>query len=138
MVARLTPRVSPNRFMKTMASSDSLFGSYEFDAAKLTALPNPAITDDDTQRNQYLTFEERKVISPTILNVGHFSYVRSNIDVQTRNNPNLLVVPGAGIQGNIGVLGLNSIGGNDTAKELVNRFTFRDQLSWIEGRHTLQ
>jgi hypothetical protein len=121
-----------------LSSSDSLFGSYEFDAAKLTALPNPAITDDDTQRNQYLTFEERKVISPTILNVGHFSYVRSNIDVQTRNNPNLLVVPGSGIQGNIGVLGLNSIGGNDTAKELVNRFTFRDQLSWVKGRHSVQ
>ena len=121
-----------------LSSSDSLFGSYEFDAAKLTALPNPVITDDDTQRNQYLTFEERKVISPTILNVGHFSYVRSNIDVQTRYNPNLLVVPGSGIQGNIGVLGLNSIGGNDTAKELVNRFTFRDQLSWVKGRHTVQ
>ena len=121
-----------------LSSSDSLFGSYEFDAAKLTALPNPVITDDDTQRNQYLTFEERKVISPTILNVGHFSYVRSNIDVQTRNNPNLLVVPGSGIQGTIGVLGLNSIGGNDTAKELVNRFTFRDQLSWVKGRHSVQ
>jgi hypothetical protein len=121
-----------------LSSSDSLFGSYEFDAAKLTALPNPAITDDDTQRNQYLTFEERKVISPTILNVGHFSYVRSNIDVQTRNNPNLLIVPGSGIQGNIGVLGLNSIGGNDTAMELVNRFTFRDQLSWTKGRHSVQ
>jgi hypothetical protein len=121
-----------------LSSSDSLFGSYEFDAAKLTALPNPVITDDDTQRNQYLTFEERKVISPSILNVGHFSYVRSNIDVQTRNNPNLLVVPDSGIQGTIADLGLNSIGGNDTAKELVNRFTFRDQLSWIKGRHSLQ
>ncbi len=121
-----------------LSSSDSLFGSYQFDDAKLTALPNPAITDDDTQRNQYLTFEERKVISPTVLNVGHFSYVRSNIDVQTRNNPNLLVVPGAGIQGTIGILGLNSVGGNDTAKELVNRFTFRDQLSWIKGRHSVE
>jgi len=126
------------RLDHNVSSSDSLFGSYEFDAAKLTALPNPAITDDDTQRNQYLTFEERKVISPTILNVGHFSYVRSNIDVQTRNNPNLLVIPGSGIQGTIGVLGLNSIGGNDTAKELVNRFTFRDQLSWTKGRHSVQ
>jgi hypothetical protein len=121
-----------------LSSSDSLFASYEFDDAKLTALPNPVITDDDTQRNQYLTFEERKVISPTILNVGHFSFVRSNIDVQTRYNPNLLVVPGSGIQGTIGVTGLNSIGGNDTAKELVNRFTFRDQLSWTKGRHSLQ
>jgi len=126
------------RLDHNLSTSDSLFASYEFDAAKLTALPNPVITDDDTQRNQYLTFEERKVISPTLLNVGHFSFVRSNIDVQTRYNPNLLIVPGSGIQGTIGVAGLSSIGGNDTAKELVNRFTFRDQLSWTKGRHSLQ
>ena len=121
-----------------LSSSDSLFTSYEIDAAKLTALPNPVITDDDIQRNQYLTFEERKVISPTLLNVGHFSFVRSNINVQTRYNPALLVVPGSNIQGTIGVAGLNSIGGNDTAKELVNRFTFRDQLSWTKGRHSME
>jgi hypothetical protein len=120
-----------------LSQSNSLFGSYEFDDAKLTASPNPVITDDDTQRNQYLTVEERKVFSPTILNVAHFSYVRSNIDVQTRNNPNLLVVPGAGIQGTINVAGLNSIGGNDSATEIVNRFTFRDQISWTKGRHSL-
>ena len=120
-----------------LSSSDSLFGSYEIDNASLTALPNPVTTDDDTQRNQYLTFEERKVISPTVLNVGHFAFVRSNIDVQTRYNPNLLIVPGSGIQGTIGVTGLSSIGGNDIAKELVNRFTFRDQLSWTKGRHSV-
>jgi hypothetical protein len=121
-----------------ISSSDSLFASYEIDDAKLTALPNPVTTDDDTQRNQYLTFEERKVVSPTILNVAHFAFVRSKIDVQTRYDPNLLVVPGSGIQGTIGVTGLSSIGGNDIAKELVNRFTFRDQLSWTRGRHSVE
>ena len=126
------------RIDHNLSTSDSLFGSYELDDAKLTALPNPVTTDDDTQRNQYLTVEERKVISPTLLNVGHFSYVRSNIDVHTRYNPNLLIVPGAGIQGTFGVSGLSTIGGNDTALELVNRFTFRDQLSWTKGRHSLQ
>ncbi len=126
------------RLDHNLSSTDSLFGSYEFDDANLTALPNPVTTDDDTQRNQYLTFEERKVISPTMLNVGHFAFVMSKIDVQTRYNPNLLVIPGSGIQGSIGVLGLNGIGGNDIAKELVNRFTFRDQLSWVKGRHSLQ
>jgi Carboxypeptidase regulatory-like domain/TonB dependent receptor len=121
-----------------LSTSDSLFGSYEIDDANLTARQDPVTTDDDTQRNQYLTFEERKVISPSMLNVGHFSYVRSNIDVQTRFNPDLLVVPGSGALGRIGVTGLVTIGINDTAKELVNRFTFRDQLSWTKGRHSLQ
>lgn len=121
-----------------ISTSDSLFGSYIIDDADLIARQDPVTTDDDTQRNQYLTFEERKVISPTMLNVGHFSYVRSNINVQTRYNPNLSVVPGSNALGRIGVTGLATIGINDTAKEVVNRFTFRDQLSWTRGRHSLQ
>jgi len=121
-----------------LSASDSLFGSYVIDDANLTAKPNPVTTGDDTQRNQYLAVEERKVISPTILNVAHFSYVRSNIDVETRPNPNLLVVPNSGIQGPINVIGLNGIGGNDIARELLNRFTFRDQVSWTRGRHSLE
>jgi hypothetical protein len=121
-----------------ISSSDSLFGSYVIDDADLIARQDPVTTDDDTQRNQYLTFEERKVISPAMLNVGHFSYVRSNISVLTRYNPDLSVVPGSNAIGRIGVTGLATIGINDTAKEVVNRFTFRDQLSWTKGRHSLQ
>lgn len=126
------------RIDHTLSSSDSLFGSYEIDGANLTARQDPVTTDDDTQRNQYLTFEERKVISPTMLNVGHFSYVRSNISVQTRYNPNLLMVPGSNAIGRIQVSGLATIGIDDAAQELVNRFTFRDQVSWTKGRHSLQ
>src|ERR1700730_676236 len=126
------------RLDHNLSASDSLFGSYVIDDANLTAKPNPVTTGDDTQRNQYLAVEERKVISPTILNVAHFSYVRSNIDVETRPNPNLLVVPNSGIQGPINVIGLNGIGGNDIARELLNRFTFRDQVSWTRGRHSLE
>jgi Carboxypeptidase regulatory-like domain/TonB dependent receptor-like, beta-barrel len=126
------------RLDHTLSSSDSLFASYEIDDADLTARQDPVTIDDDTQRNQYLTFEERKVISPSMLNVGHLSYVRSNIDVATQYNPNLLIVPGSNAIGRIQVAGLATIGINDTAKELVNRFTFRDQLSWTKGRHSMQ
>jgi carboxypeptidase family protein/TonB-dependent receptor-like protein len=119
-----------------LSNSDSLFGSYNIDDAKLTAHQNPTTTDLDTQRNQYITVEERKVISPTLVNVGHFSYVRSNIGVATQYNPALLIVPGATLQGEVEVTGLSSIGASDTAKELLNRFTFRDQLSWTKGKHS--
>jgi Carboxypeptidase regulatory-like domain/TonB-dependent Receptor Plug Domain len=125
------------RIDHNFSSSDSLFGSYTIDNATLTAHPDPVLTDADSQRNQYLSVEERKVISPTILNVAHFGYVRSNIDVDTLLNSALLVVPGSGIQGTINVIGLSVVGGNDTAKELVNRFTWRDQLSFVKGRHSI-
>jgi hypothetical protein len=126
------------RIDHNLSSSDALFGSYVIDDANLTARQDPVTTDDDTQRNQYLTVEERKVISPTMLNVGHFSYVRSNINVQTRYIPDLSIVPGSNAIGRIGVTGLATIGINDSATEVVNRFTFRDQLSWTKGRHSLQ
>jgi hypothetical protein len=120
-----------------LSNSDSLFGSYNIDNAGLTAHQNPTTTDLDTQRNQYVTVEERKVISPTVLNVGHFSYVRSHIDVATQYNPALLIVPGSPLQGEVEVTGLSSIGASDTAAELLNRFTFRDQVSWTKGKHSV-
>jgi hypothetical protein len=140
----LTPLNSPVsenygvvRIDHNFSASDSLFGSYVYDNARLTAHPQPVLTDNDTQRNQYLSVEERKVISPTILNVFHFGYVRSNINVATVFNPDLLIVPGSGINGLIAVTGLSNIGGNDNAHELVNRFTFRDQVSFTRGKHSV-
>lgn len=127
-VARVDHNFSP---------SDSLFASFVIDNATLTAHPQPVLTDNDYQRNQYLSVEENKVISPTVLNVFHFGYVRSNIDVNTAYNPNLSIVPGVDINGEIVVLGLSGIGGNDDSQELVNRFTFRDQLSYTKGRHSV-
>jgi hypothetical protein len=121
----------------TFSNSDSLFASYVIDNATLIAHPQPVLTDADKQRNQYLSVEEKKLISPTVLNVFHFAYVRSNISVFTLFNPDLLIVPGSGINGEIGVTGLNPIGGNDDSQELVNRFTFRDQLSYTRGRHSV-
>jgi len=120
-----------------ISSADTLFASYVIDNANLTAHPQPVLTDQDTQRNQYLSVEEKKVISPTVLNVFHFAYVRSNIEVNTLFNPDLLIVPGSGTNGGINVVGLSGIGGNDNVQELVNRFTFRDQLSYTKGRHSV-
>ena len=121
----------------TLSASDSLFASYVIDRAQLTAHPQPVLTDIDTEGNQYISLEERKVVSPTVLNVFHAAYVRSNINVGTQFVPSLLVVPGSGIQASFGVNGLNSIGGNDDAKEVLDRITFRDQLSYTKGRHSV-
>jgi hypothetical protein len=121
----------------TLSASDSLFASWVIDRAQLTAHPQPVLTDIDTEGNQYISLEERKVVSPTVLNVFHAAYVRSNINVGTQFVPSLLVVPDSGIQANFGVNGINSIGGNDNAKEILNRITFRDQLSYTKGRHSV-
>ena len=125
------------RIDHTLSNTDSIFGSYVVDNAKIVAHQQPVLTDDDTERNQYFSVEERKIFSPTVLNVFHASYVRSNINVATQLIPDLVVVPGSGIQATFGVTGLSSIGGNDDAKEVLDRITFRDQLSYTKGRHSV-
>jgi len=140
-VSNLNHPVSENygviKIDHTLSNSDALTFSYTIDDASLQSHPNTVLTDDDTQRNQYFTVEERKVISSTLLNVAHLSYVRSNINVATQNVPALSLFNGSQFPGTIGVTGLSSIGGNDNSREVLNRFTLRDQVSWTKGRHSL-
>ncbi len=122
----------------TFSQSDSLAASYVIDDGQVTAHPNPTVIDGDSQRNQHLTLEERKVISPSLLNVAHASFVRSKITVASNYNHALTVDPNQPYNGTIEVVGLNTIGGADTSIGVVNRYTFRDQVSWTKGRHALE
>jgi hypothetical protein len=126
------------KLTRTLSRSDSLSASYLVDDGQLTVFQNPTLEDNDTERNQYVTIEESKVISPALLNVAHFAYARSHINVGTVFNPALTVVPGSGFNANITVLGLSQIGGADTAEEALNRYTLRDQVSFIKGRNSIE
>lgn len=125
------------KFDQTLSGSDSLTFSYVIDNASLVSHPEPVLTDNDTQRNQTFTIEERKVISPTVLNVAHFSIMRQAINVVTQNVPSLSLFDNSQFPGGIDVNGLTGIGGNDTSHELLNRFTGRDQISFTKGKHSL-
>ncbi len=94
--------------------------------------------DNDTQRNQYITIEETKTVSPTFLNTAHLSYARSNILVDTVYNPALNIIPGSGFAGTIDVAGLSNLGGADTSSEVLDRYTLRDQISWVKGRNSIE
>ncbi len=120
-----------------ITNNNLLTGSYVIDDANLTAHPQPVLDDNDTQRNQYLTIEDRAILSPTFVNVAHFSIVRSNINVMTQNVPSLALYDGSQYPGNIQVVGLSTIGGNDNAHEVLTRFAGRDQISVTKGRHSI-
>lgn len=122
----------------TLSATDSLNVSYLIDNGALTVYAVPTVKDNDTQRNQYATIEENKIFSPSFLNVAHFSYARSHIVVNTIYNPALNVVPGSGFAGTIAVPGLSNLGGNDSADEALNRYTLRDQISWVKGRNSIE
>ena len=119
------------------SASDTLLASYNIDDGAIVSHQTPSINDNDTQRNQNFTIEERKIISPTFLNVAHASFVRSRIVVATDYNPAFNIIAGSGYNGNISVTGLTELGGEDSSIEAVNRFTGRDQVSLTKGRHSL-
>jgi len=122
----------------TFSPTDSLNLSYLIDNGFLTVYAVPTVEDNDQQRNQYATIEENKIFSSNFLNVAHFSYARSKIQVATIYNPNLSVVPGSGYAATIDVPGLSNLGGQDNADEALDRYTLRDQISWIRGRNSIQ
>jgi hypothetical protein len=123
---------------RTLSPTDNLNLSYLVDDGSLTVYATPSVLDNDTQRNQYATIEETKTVSPTFLNVAHIAYARSNILVDTVYNPNLNIVPGSGFAGGIIVPGLSNLGGADTSSEVLDRYTLRDQISWVKGRNSIQ
>ncbi len=120
-----------------LSASSSLLFSYNIDDGNLGTPLNSSVVDQDSQRDQILTIEEQNVISPTKLNVAHFSFTRARVTVASDYNPALTIVPGSGLNGNLEVNGLSQLGGQDNTAEAVNRYTGRDQFSLIKGRHSL-
>ena len=119
-----------------LGPADTLLGSYNIDNGTIESHANPSVTDHDSQRNQNFTLEERKILSSTLLNVAHFSFVRSKIVVATDYNPAFTITQGSGYNGTIDVTGLGTLGAQDDSIEAVNRYTVRDQVSMTRGRHS--
>ena len=126
------------KITQVLSQNDTLDISYLIDDGQLTIFANPTITDQDTQRNQYVTIEERKVLSSNLLNVAHLGYARSKIVVATETNPAFNIIAGSTFNGTFIVPGLSTIGGEDNSTEALNRYTGRDQISYTHGRHSLE
>src|SRR5262249_30242424 len=63
-----------------ISDSDSIFARYTFDKASVYTPSAPALlwAEADGNKNQYLTLEETKIITPTLLNVARFGVTRQN------------------------------------------------------------
>ncbi|MBI2821418.1 MAG: carboxypeptidase regulatory-like domain-containing protein, partial [Acidobacteria bacterium] len=71
------------------SDADSTFARYTFDDADIEA-PGVNYAGVLQSRNQYLTLEEKKVISPELLNIFRFGYIRS---VLNQNDKPLINLP---------------------------------------------
>lgn len=126
------------------SSKDSFFARYTYDDAQQT-LPTdyPQFPRFFVSRNQFLTLEHTRIVSPSALNTLRASFSRTNFgqDVSA-NTANFLepFVPGLPSIGQIDVPGLPRFGTQTSANVnfAQNVFSFQDDFFWTLGRHAVK
>jgi outer membrane receptor protein involved in Fe transport len=128
----------------TLSPKDTVYGRYISDRANVvtpyTSSQIPLWPETDTSANQYLTTEWRRVISPNLLNIARFAFVRTDerqaaaspfsaLDF-TPGRPNGEISPGSGIS----TIGANTLTPNTLIQ---NKFTEADDIVWTKGAHSL-
>jgi hypothetical protein len=132
----------------TLSEKDSLFVRYVRDHGDITypflgsPLP-PRWPEVGSTRNQFVTLEHRRVISPTVVNLLRFSFTRTReTDVQARpdQKPELDFFPERHQNGGVNITGLASIGTSIFAPllETQNKFPLADDVIWTRGAHSLR
>jgi hypothetical protein len=138
------------------SSKDSMFGRYLSDKANLTEPfggggpaggPLPNWTEFGHSHNQFLTLEERHILSPTMVNVARASFARQ---VSSARQPGVVTIngtqplqffPGRGFgDGGVTITGLSNLGEDLVIPfdQIQNRFTEADDLLWTKGAHSLR
>ncbi|HSR06043.1 MAG TPA: carboxypeptidase regulatory-like domain-containing protein, partial [Bryobacteraceae bacterium] len=126
-----------------ISEKDTLFARYQIDYGTRTTFAGLGLWPTyDITHNQFLTVGERHIFSPTVVNQFYSSYSRPVTsetqptlhDALTIFNPARQDVYVAMPNG-IGPLGASFI---DPFQYLQNKFTQKDDLTWIKGSHTLR
>jgi hypothetical protein len=126
------------RLDHNFSNTDSLFARYAIDFASLT-IPDTVVDQSklNLNRNQYFTLEEKKVLSPTLVNSARVAFTRTLTSLSPGNNSVLKIIPGRSAS-SINIVGLNGIGGGDRLNVAPNRLSFSDAASWTHGKHFVQ
>ena len=144
------------RFDYNLSTKDSFFGRYLGDKANLTEPfggggpaggPLPFWTEFGHSHNQFLTVEERHIVSPTVVNVFRASFGRQ---VSSARQPGVVTVngvnplqffPNRGFgDGATQITGLSNLGEDLVIPfdQIQNRFTEADDILWTKGAHSLR
>ena len=154
----------------TIGSSDSVFGRYVLDHANVLNGSQDLFSifpETDYTRNQYLTVAENHIISPTMINVLRFGFVRTNESMYTELGLSAAQISAASTfssanggptfstdpldfvrtaysepareDGSIAVPGTYPLGPDPNRPNIfMNKFSGGDDLSWTHGSHTLK
>ncbi|MBI4454351.1 MAG: TonB-dependent receptor [Acidobacteria bacterium] len=128
----------------TLSPSDMLFVRQVVDDSSIvTQRPFPGFDNPGKTDRHFTTIEERKVISPVLLNEARFSFNRNVVGSVSRQtatiDPSLSFAPGRPL-GGIDVTGLSSYGYFFQSDRLMtqNLFELIDNISYTRGRHSLR
>jgi hypothetical protein len=147
-----------------VTDKDSLFVRYIADYATRVAynVSNvPLWPETDLTRDNFISLEERRVISPTLVNLLHFGFSRTYESANVTGSPtvaNGVATPGtitssglhplqffgtsAGREdGNIATFsGVSAIGGSTTLPFYLipNKFQYGDDVIWTHGAHSIK
>lgn len=129
---------------QTLSASDSLAARYSLDDSSVTIQESfPGFEEVGSTRRQYAMIEEKKIISPALLNEFRVSLNRSIVGVLTNQyitlDPALSFLPGRPM-GSLGVSGLASYGYNGRADRVLtqNMYEYVDNLTHHRGSHSLR
>ena len=134
------------RMDQTLSGAGTLFGRYTVtDGIVVESEGFPLFSQSRLSRNQYVTFSENHVFTPTLLNTFRFSYSRTT---RLQDGPALLdftgpqfsFYGGGAVTGSLGVGGVQSWGLSTTqpADTKQNIFAWSDDLFYTRGRHALK
>jgi outer membrane receptor protein involved in Fe transport len=130
-----------------LSSKDSLFVRYVRDYGNIIypflGAPTPQWPEVGNTRNQFVTIEERHVISPTLINLLRVSFTRtfeSDTEEHPDLSPALEFFPIRGQDGGVSITGLSSMGPSIFAplQEAQNKFPLADDVIWTHGAHSLR
>ncbi len=134
------------RLDHNFSAKDSIFVRWVRDKANINlpfaSTPIPLYPELDFSNNNYVTVEERHIISPTLVNLARFSFLRPTEGAQPPNTiPALQYFPGTGRpDGRVSVTSLSTLGPvqDDPYYYIVNHFTEGDDVIWTRGAHSVR
>ncbi len=139
------------RFDYAFSEKDSMFARYITDKAGLfepfSGSNLPLWPEFDTSHNQYMTVEERRILSPTLVNIVRLSFSRPYDSAYAPGSPTvnglapLQFFPGSGRQdGILTIAGLQGLGNNTLMPFTLvqNRYTEADDMLWTHGAHSVR
>ena len=128
------------------SSTDSIFARVVNDDAHQYDPFGPTgtftVPETGTGHNVYATIEYKKIVSPSVINLVRFGFVRAVFQTGYTFDPNsvLTYFPGRPANGDLNVTGLSTLGidSNDPIRFNLNRFTESDDVIWSHGSHSVR